>query len=209
MKTQIVVALACALACSGQQWEIGAAAGYGAYRNGTILSPAGKAMAGVRNRFAVSALVGDDMYPHLGGEVRYTYQDGDPFLSARGIKTNIEGQSHSFHYDALFYVRGKDQRVRPYVAVGLGVKVYVVSGPPNPKAPLGDIARLTTQDQARPLVTGGGGVKLKLGHRVLLRLDFRDYVTPFPKELIAPAPLNTARGFFHQFTPLIGISYVP
>jgi hypothetical protein len=209
VRTEIVLSLACALACSAQQWEIGAAAGYGTYRNGTIFSPAGKARAGVRNRFAVSALMGEDMYAHMGGEVRYTYQDGDPFLSARGIKTNIEGQSHSFHYDALFHLRGRHEKIRPYVAAGIGVKVYVVSGPPNPRPPLGDIAVLTTHDQARPLVTGGGGVKLKLGHSVLLRLDFRDYITPFPKELIAPAPFNTARGFFHQFTPLIGISYVP
>lgn len=196
-----------ACGCAAQEGEIGAAAGYGTYRNGTVYAPAGKATAGIRNRFAVSAVLSEEKYERLGGEIRYTYQDGDPFLSAGATKTNVQGQSHTIHYDALFHFRGKPARIRPYMAAGFGAKVYRVSGPANPSQPLSDIAMLTTRTDVKPVFTAGGGVKIRLGGKVVVRLDFRDYVTPFPKKLIAPAPFGTGRGFFQQFTPLVGVGY--
>jgi hypothetical protein len=42
---------------------------------------------------------------------------------------------------------------------------------------------------------------------MLLRAEFRDYLTTFPRQQIVPAPNNTARGIFQQFTPLFGVSY--
>jgi len=204
----ILSALTCAVACSAQEWEIGAAAGYGIYRNASIYAPAGKATAGFRNRYALSALIGDDMHQHVAGEFRYTYQDGDPFLAAGGAKTNLQGQSHAFHYDVLFHARGRRKKVRPYVAVGIGAKFYVVSGPENPAQPLSSIGVLRSNDEVKPVVTAGGGVKVHISRRVVVRLDFRDYITPFPKKVIAPARLATARGIFHQYTPLLGLSYV-
>src|SRR5690348_730111 len=88
--------------CWGQQWEVGATIGYGVYRNGSVYAPAGKVTAGVRNRFVAGAVFGEDLYEHISGELRYLYQDGDPFVSARGTQGNIQGQSHAVHYDLLF-----------------------------------------------------------------------------------------------------------
>jgi len=45
------------------------------------------------------------------------------------------------------------------------------------------------------------------GH-LLMRVDFRDYVTAFPTHVIVPAANGTDKGIFHQFTPLAGVSYV-
>jgi hypothetical protein len=42
---------------------------------------------------------------------------------------------------------------------------------------------------------------------MLLRAEFRDYLTTFPRQQIVPAAHNTARGIFEQFTPLFGVSY--
>jgi hypothetical protein len=42
----------------------------------------------------------------------------------------------------------------------------------------------------------------------LVRADFRDYLTQFPKRQISPAANGTARGIFQQFTPMAGVSYV-
>ncbi|HVP49313.1 MAG TPA: hypothetical protein VMT32_22125 [Bryobacteraceae bacterium] len=193
-------------ACAGQEWEIGAAAGYGLYRNASVDAPDGKATAGVRNRFALSGVLGQDLFEFFSGEIRYLYQDGDPFLSASGAKANIQGQSHAIHYDVLAHFSRRESRIRPYLAVGLGAKWYVVSGPENPTQPLGDIAHLTNTNEFKPLLTAGGGVKLRFGS-LLVRLDFRDYITPFPKKVIAPAPFATARGLFQQFTPMVGVSY--
>lgn len=208
VRARILSALICVFACAAQQREIGVAAGYGVYRNASVYAPAGKATAGFRNRFTVSAVLGEDIYEHVAGEFRYTFQDGDPFLAAGGTKTNIQGQSHAFHYDLLFHVRPKGEKIRPYVAAGVGAKLFVVSGPQNPWAPLREIAVLTTNDEFKLLVSAGGGVKLNMGRNVVVRVDFRDYVTPFPKKLIQPAPYGTARGIFHQFTPLVGVSYL-
>jgi hypothetical protein len=152
--------------------------------------------------------VGEELYEHLAGEFRYTYQDGDPFLAAGGTKTNLQGQSHAFHYDLLFHARPKHTSVRPYFAAGIGAKLYVVSGPENPGQPLTGIAMLTAHDEVKALFTAGGGVKIRIGRGVIMRLDFRDYITAFPKKLIHPAPFGTARGIFHQYTPLVGIGYV-
>lgn len=152
-------------------------------------------------------MIGDDMYEHIGGELRYTYQDGDPFIAAGATKTNVQGQSHAFHYDLLVHTQPRHAKIRPYVAAGVGAKLYVVSGPSPASQPLSKIGTLTNRNDLKVLVTGGGGVKLDIGHNVTVRVDFRDYITPFPKKLIAPVPVGTARGIFHQFTPLAGISY--
>jgi predicted acetylornithine/succinylornithine family transaminase len=42
---------------------------------------------------------------------------------------------------------------------------------------------------------------------VRVRLDFRDYITPFPKNVITPTRFATARGFLHMFTPLLGVGF--
>jgi hypothetical protein len=194
--------------CLGQQWELAGAAGYGLYRNGLIYSDATRATAGIRNRFVFSMALGERLYKYTGGEFRYTYHDGDPFLASGAVKTNIQGQSHAFHYDLLFYFRPHQKRVCPFVAVGCGAKLYVVTGPENPQAPLSQVARLTVHDEFKPLLVGGGGVRVRLSPDVALRFDFRDYITPFPKKLIAAQPFATPTGIFHQFTPMAGISYM-
>lgn len=51
-------------------------------------------------------------------------------------------------------------------------------------------------------------MKIRLQRHFLIRGDFRDYLTPFPKRQIAPALNGTARGIFEQFTPMFGVSYL-
>lgn len=201
-----VVALAACAAASAGQWEIGGGAGYGWYRKASVYAPAGKAQAGIRSRFALTFVAGDDMYRYWGGEVRYTYQDGDPFIEAGGQQANVQGQSHAFHYDVLIYARPRGARIRPYFAGGPGAKLYVVSGPAPLRQPFPAIATLTTTDQTKFLLSVGGGVKVQLARHLLARFDFRDYITTFPRKLIQPAPFATARGIFQQFTPLVGLS---
>ncbi len=190
-----------------QQWELGGAAGYGIYRNGSIIAPDGTAKAGFRDRFAVGAVLGEDLYEHLSGEFHYVYQDGDPFLEQGNVKANLQGQSHTFAYDLLFHFTPREANVRPYLAAGGGGKLYVVSGPLAETQPLANIGLLTTHDQWEAVLSLGGGIKFKLSQHVLFRVDFRDYITRFPKRLIAPVEFATARGVLHQYTPSAGISY--
>ena len=108
--------------CFGQQYEIGASIGYGVYRNATVYAPAGTATAGFTNRFTAGAVLGEDLYEHISGELRYLYQDGDSFVSGAGAKANVQGQSHAVHYDLLFHIFDRDARLRPYFAIGGGIK---------------------------------------------------------------------------------------
>jgi hypothetical protein len=204
----VLLAFSCGFPCCAQDTEIGVALGYGEYRNGSILAPDGTAKAGFKNRFTVSAVITEDEYDHLSGEFRYTYQDGDPFIAARGIQTKLQGQSHSFSYDVNVHFLSLDHKIRPYVTAGVGAKLYIIRGPGNPDQPLSDIATLTTSNDLKLLVTGGGGVKMRVQRHTTARIDFLDYITPFPKTQIHPVPLATPRGIFNQFTPSVGISYV-
>jgi hypothetical protein len=208
MLLKIVGALLCAGVCAAQpQYEIGGIIGYGIYRNGTVFGAGSSVEAGIRNRFAAGAVIGEDLYEYVSGEFRYLYHDGHPFLSAGGQKSDIQGQSHALHYDLLIHIKPREARFRPFFAGGVGGKDYVIAGPaPSPQI-FPNIATLTTQDQWTLLVTVGGGVKYRVQKHLVLRGDFLDYLTPFPKKLIAPAANNTARGIFQQFTPTFGASY--
>jgi hypothetical protein len=205
---KVLAVFFCAGACLAQQYELGGAFGYGVYTDGSVISPGGTATTGIRNRFATGVVFCDNLFEHVSGEMRYLYHDGDPFLSTGAVRGSIQGQSHAFNYDVLFQARGREARIRPYFAVGVGAKYYVTSGPAPAPQPMPKIGGLVATNQWRALATGGGGVKVRVTDHILVRADFRDYVTAFPTRLIVPAANGTDKGIFHQFTPLFGVSYV-
>ena len=190
-----------------QQFEIGATVGYGLYRDGTIFSSSGTADAGIRNRFAAGINIGEEISDYVSAEFRYLYHDGHPFLEAPGIKSDIQGNSDALTYAFLFHFKKREHRWRPFVAGGVGAKEYVIAGPAPFPQPIPQIASLTANDIWKVVFSVGGGLKFRLREHVLLRAEFRDYITTFPRQQIVPAPHNTARGIFEQFTPLFGVTY--
>jgi hypothetical protein len=204
----MVFALLAAPWAFAQSFEFGGTIGYGIYRNGTIFGAGSTAEAGIRNRFAAGAVIGEDLYEYISGELRYVYHDGHPFLSSGSAKVDIQGQSHAFTYDLLFHFQPRERRLRFFVAGGAGIKGYIIAGPAPSPQPLPGLGSLTTTDEWKFVADVGGGLKYALRSHVLVRVDFRDYLTTFPKRQIAAALNNTARGIFQQFTPLFGLSYV-
>ncbi len=197
-----------ALAARGQgTWEVGASIGYGFYHNGTIFSPGQTVQAGIRNRFAAGFVLGEDSWDYISGEFQYLYHDGHPFLQGNGVKTDIQGQSHAFTYNMLFHLTDRDHRIRPFAEAGAGGKDFVIAGPAPSPQPIPTIATLNTNDVWKVVYVAGAGVKLRLQRHLLVRAEFRDYISSFPKSQIAPAQGNTARGIFQQFTPLFTVSY--
>ena len=190
-----------------QEYEIGAVIGYGFYRDGTIYSDAGTARAGIRNRFAAGIILGEEFSDYVSGEFDYLYHDGHPFLEAPGVKADIQGNSDALTYQLLFHFAKRGHRWRPFLAGGAGAKEYVIAGPAPFPQPIPQIASLTTNDVWKTVFSVGGGVTVRLIPHMLLRAEFRDYLTTFPRQEIVPAPHNTARGIFEQFTPLLGVSY--
>jgi len=201
------------LACSGfafaqeQPYEIGANAGYGFYRNGSIYSAAGTAQAGIRNRFAAGTVVGDDFSKYVSAEFRYLYHDGHPFLQPPGVKGDMQGNSNALTWGLLFHFKDREHNLRPFVAGGAGAKGYIIAGPEPFPQPIPQIASLVARDEWKVVFSVGGGVKIRLADHLLLRVEFRNYLTTFPRQQIVPAPHNTARGIFQQFTPLFGVSH--
>jgi len=202
-----LVAILFAGAAFGQQYEIGAAIGYGFYRDGSIYSASGTAQAGIRNRFAAGIILGDEFSDYVSAEFNYLYHDGHPFLQAPGVKSDIQGNSDALNCALLFHFKKREHRWRPFVAGGAGAKEYVIAGPAPFPQPIPQIASLTTNDVWKVVFSAGGGVQFRLIPHMLLRAEFRDYLTTFPRQEIVPAPHNTARGIFEQFTPLFGVSY--
>jgi opacity protein-like surface antigen len=192
----------------GQQCELGATIGYGVYRNGSIYSSTGSVQAGIRNRFAAGINLGYNFSNYVSAEFQYLYHDGHPFLQAAGVKTDIQGQSDAFTVNLLFHFHTRERRWRPFVEGGTGAKGYIIAGPAPFPQPIPDVAILTTNDVWKVVFNAGGGVKFRLIPRMVLRAEFRDYITTFPRQQIVPAPHNTARGIFQQFTPLFGVAYV-
>ncbi len=202
-----ILAVMFTTAAFGQPFEIGADIGYGLYRDGSIYSTSGTAQAGIRNRFAAGIILGDEFSKYVSAEFDYLYHDGHPFLQTPSVKSDIQGQSHALTIDLLFHFKPRDRRLRPFLAGGFGSKDYVIAGPEPFPQPLPEIASLTTNDVWKVAFTVGGGITWRLIPHMLLRAEFRDYLTTFPRQQIVPAPHNTARGIFEQFTPLFGVSY--
>lgn len=203
-----LVAILFAGAAFAQQYEIGSVVGYGVYRDGTIYSASGTAEAGIRNRFAAGILLADEFSNYVSPEFDYLYHDGHPFLQAPGVKSDRQGNSDALTCGLLFYFKQREHRWRPFLAGGTGAKEYVIAGPAPFPQPIPQIASLTTNDVWKAVFSAGGGVKVRLIPHMILRAEFRDYLTTFPRQEIVPAPHNTARGIFEQFTPLFGVSYV-
>jgi opacity protein-like surface antigen len=207
MKGVVVMLLLAGAAYGQEQYEIGATIGYGFYRDGTIYSAAGTAQAGIRNRFAAGITLGDNFSKYVSAEFQYLYHDGHPFLQTPGLKSDIQGQSDALTMDLLFHFKTRDHRWRPFLEGGAGAKEYIIAGPEPFPQPIPQIASLTSNDVWKVAFSAGGGVKFRLIPHMLLRAEFRDYLTTFPRQQIVPAPHNTARGIFEQFTPLFGVSY--
>jgi hypothetical protein len=197
--------------CSGlyaEQWEFGAAGGSGFTRNLAVSAPSGTASTGFAPGFAASAVLGQEVHPRLSGEVRYTFRDSNLRVSSGGSSVSFSGMSHAVHYDLLIHASDRRSPVRPFLASGAGVRVFRGTGKETAFQPLSQYAILTKTQEHKPMISVGGGVKYSLSSRLLLRVEFRDYITPFPKEVILPSPGAKMSGWLHDFVPMAGVTFL-
>ena len=204
----LVLASACGAACLAQVWGVGGAGGGGFLPGLSATGPAGSATAGFAPGFALGAVAGQSLYHQLSGELRYTYQRSDLKLSSAGSQATFGGDSHAIHYDLLWHFGMRHSGLRPFVAAGAGIKLFRGTGKEAAYQPLNQFAYLTHTQQIEPLISAGGGVQIALRPSVSLRIEVRDYVTPFPGQVIAAAPGMHIHGWLHNFVPMVGISYV-
>jgi hypothetical protein len=209
----VAVTLIFSLLCRAQGWEVGGVTGYGAYSNATIVNNIGESASAGFHRFyqgwALGATVGEDPYNYIGGEVRYLFQWDSPELRFQGTRATIGGYSNVVVYDLLIHMRPQGKSIRPYVAGGAGAKAYTGSNPQflTLTQPLVQFAVLRPCTQWEPAVSIGGGLKYRVKHHVLLRADFRAYMTPLPGELFRTTKLSAIRGWVYDLVPQVGVSY--
>ena len=201
------VAMACSCVCSAQEWELGAVGGYGWYYNPSITNPASSGRVGFPPRAAVGVVLGDDLFNYVGGEFRYLFRYGGPQLESNRITETAPGYTNAITYDGLLYMTNRESTIRPFVAAGVGVKIFTGSGR-NLTQPLAGLAVLRQVSQVEPAISFGGGLKYLVARHIQLRLDFRIYMTPLPDEVIRPTALSTINRWLFDFVPLGGISYV-
>ena len=72
----------------------------------------------------------------------------------------------------------------------------MIAGPEPYPQPFPQIASLIANDVWKVAFSAGGGIKFRLIPHMLLRAEFRDYITTFPRQQIVPAPAqHGARNF--------------
>ncbi len=199
----LIVLLACG-ALRAADWQATGAAGFGVYHYLTFQSPAGTAQAGIGPRYALDAAVGRAFGPHFALEGAWTFQDGDFEIASGGQKTAFDANTHAVHGDLLYYFRRRSARLRPYLAAGAGVKMYHGIEVVRPR-PLAQFGSFADGIDARPLITFGGGVEWSIAHHWGLRVDVRDFTTPFPTSVIIPAAGSNLGGWLHDLVATVGI----
>jgi hypothetical protein len=199
--------LTAAAAAFAQQWEFGGAAG-GSFLPGVPVSGSmGSATAGFQTGFTGGVFVGQNLYRHITGEIRYNFLQSDLKLASGGTTATFSGNAHAVYYDVLIHTNRHESRAQLFAAVGGGMKIFRGTGAEAAYQPLSQFGYFTKTQSVKPMLSVGGGVKFKLTPHVSLRTEFRDFVTPFPKALITPAPGAKYGALLHDFVPMVGISY--
>ena len=196
-----------AATCFGQQWEFGGLAGAGFLSNVNVTAPAGSATAGFQPGAAFGGFIGQNLYTHLSGELRYSYLQNDLHIKSGGTNATFTGNAHVVHYDLLWHTNREGSRMQAFVAVGGGLKIFRGTGTESAYQPNYQFGYLTKTQQLKPMASVGAGVRYTLKPHMFLRVEFRDYITAFPSDVIAPAPNAKYGRILHDFVPMVGISY--
>ena len=203
----ILLMAAAAACCFGQQWEFGGVGGGGFLSNVNVSSPLGAATAGFQPGAAFGAFVGQNLYSHVSGELRYAYLQSNLRLQSGGQSVTFSGNAHVVHYDLLFHTNRKGSPMQAFAAVGAGLKVFRGTGKEAAYQPLYQFGYMTKTQQLKPMASVGAGLRFTLSKRVFLRTEFRDYITAFPTQIITPAKGAKFGSILHDFGPMVGISY--
>ncbi len=195
-------------AAAQSEIEIGALGMISDYMSLDVSNTARSGSVGPGFGFSGGFVLGQTMSNRWGGEFRYLYFKNDLKLDTGSDSAELGAQSHAVHYDVLYYFSDPDVKIRPYVAAGFGIKHYQGTGAEDPFQPGNDLALLTATSQTMFMGDAGLGVKFRIGSHAIFRVEFRDYMTGVPKDVIAAAPgADLQGGILHQWAPLFGITW--
>ncbi len=105
----------------------------------------------------------------------------------------------------LFHLTPRSARLRPFVSVGGGGAFYSGTGRESASQPLNSYVALTHTRETKGMVCGGAGLKYRVGGKLGVRVEIRDYATPFPSRILASAPGASGASWLHHIVPSAGI----
>jgi len=190
-----------------QKWEFGGGVGGSFYMSRDVTNGSASASAKMQTNVASGIWLGNNNSGHWGGEVRYDYQRGDLHLASGSSSATFGGESHALHYDILWHARPRGAKIRPFLAIGGGVKAYRGTGQEPLVQPLSQFALLTKGKDVRPMLSLGAGVKWQIAKSLQFRAEVHDYITPFPQEIIVPNVGSHVSGVLQNIVPLAAIAY--
>lgn len=204
----LLVAGAAAPGALAQKWEIGVLGGGSMYNSASVTNGSASGSVGFKSGPAVGAFFGQNGN-RFSGELRYDYLPSDLKVSSGGSEATFAGMAHAIHYDMQFNFTSSEAAIRPFVSAGGGVKIFEGTGSPTITQPLSNLALLTNTHETKGLGVVGGGIKAKLGSRITFRLQVQDFITPFPRQVIAAAPGAKISGILHDivFSAGIGVAF--
>ena len=194
-------------AAMAQKWEFGGGVGGSFYVSRDVTNGSTAASAKLQTNIATGVWLGNNSKGKWGGEVRYDYQRGDLYLSQGSSSATFGAETHALHYDILWHARPSGSKMRPFVAVGGGLKVYRGTGEEALVQPLSKYALLTRGKDVRPVLSLGAGVKWEIARSLQFRLEVHDYITPFPQDVIAPNVGSSVSGVLQNIVPMAAIAY--
>lgn len=200
---------AAALNCPAQQWEFGGVGGGSFLNTVSVSSPQGSATAGFQPGFVGGVFFGQNIYRHVTGEVRYEFFKTDLKVSEGGTNATFGGLAHAVHYDILWHTQRGESPTQFFAAFGGGMKIFQGTGTESAFQPNYQYGLMTRTHQVEAMISIGGGFTYQLAARMRLRVEVRDFITPFPKSVIAPPSANVKYGsILNDLVPMIGVDYV-
>jgi hypothetical protein len=204
----ILVLTAAAAACFAQKWEFGGTGGGSFLNSSSVSGGPSSATAGFQSGGVFGGYVGFSQYKHIGGEIHYAYLQSNLRLTSGGSESTFSGQAHVVHYDLIFKTTRNSGKVQLFAAVGGGLKVFRGTGAQKDYIPLTlQYGYFTHTQELKPMASVGGGIKFALSKKVFLRTEIRDYITAFPKNIIAPPPGVKYSMMLHDLVPMVTLGF--
>ena len=197
---------AVAAGCGAQQWEFGGWGGAGFLNNVSVTAPLAAATAGFQTGASAGAYFAQSLHSHFSGELHYAFLQSNLKLASGGNTATFSGMSHVVHYDVVYHTN-RPSRTQFFAAVGGGMKLFDGTGTEAAYQPLSQFGYFTKTHDVKPMGDFGVGIRYALTARLTLRVEFRDYITTFPTQVLTPAPGTKYGSVLHDIVPMVGIGY--
>src|SRR5258708_6392912 len=142
-----------AVSAFAQQWEFGGTAGAGFLPGVPVTSSVGSATTGFKTGPAFGVFVGQNLYPHLSGEIHYGFMLNNLKLSSGGTEATFPAQARLLYYDLIFHTPHSGSRTQLFAAVGGGAKIFLGTGKEQAYQPLTQFGYFTKTRPIKPMAS--------------------------------------------------------